>query len=180
MQPFQDQDIPQFRRREFLRISAGVGLSLIMPAFISCERNLSTDVGDVVPNIALDSMTKEEVVIPSDFRGKALILHFWANWCPSCRKEMTDLEAVFRKYNGKGVMPCSIGIGEKRETAFSYMKDIEISYPVLFDPDSLTRRIFGISGIPTYYLLDRSGITRRKILGDIGKNGWDDLIKTVM
>jgi len=60
------------------------------------------------------------------------------------------------------------------------MKNTSISYPVLLDPDSLTRRIFGISGVPTYHLLDRSGIIRRKILGDAGRNGWDEIIKTVL
>jgi cytochrome c biogenesis protein CcmG, thiol:disulfide interchange protein DsbE len=161
-------------------MTAAAGLSLMFPSFLSCSKNAASGPGDTVSNVVLSNLSKNEVIIPADFKEKVLILHFWASWCPTCRGEMAALEAVFRKYKDKGVIPCSIGIGEKKESALSYMKNMTISYPVLLDPDSLTRRLFGISGIPTYYLLDRRAVIRRKILGQAGKSGWDDIISTVL
>jgi cytochrome c biogenesis protein CcmG, thiol:disulfide interchange protein DsbE len=180
MQSFREKEFPRLGRRDFLKAGAAAGLSFVIPSFISCGTKATSGVGDTMPNIVLGSIANEEVVIPAAFSGKAVILHFWASWCPTCRAEMTALETVFREYSNRGALPCSIGIGEKRATALRYIKNLSISYPVLLDPDSLTQRLLGISGVPTYYLLDRRGIIRRKILGEAGSSGWDSIIRTVL
>lgn len=174
------EGIRPFGRRDFLKVSVAAGLSLIAPVSTSCEVKKAAGVGEAMSNIELGTLAEEKVVIPGAFSGKVLILHFWASWCSTCRGEMIALENVFREYSNQGAMPCSIGIGEKRETALRYIKNLDITYPVLLDPDLLTQRLLGISGVPTYYLLDRKGIIRRKILGETGNNEWGSIIRTVL
>ena len=108
------------------------------------------------------------------------MIHFWASWCPTCRGEMAALETIYGKYGGKGVIPCSIGIGEMKETVVSYLKNMTLSYPVLVDPLSSTVKPFGVDGVPTYYVLDRERVIRYRILGEANKEGLDKIIRTLL
>lgn len=173
-------DYSPLGRRSFLKASVTAGFGLVIPALASCETKITAGIGDAMPNIVLGSLTGDKVVIPAAFSGRVAILHFWAGWCSACREEMRVLETVFRKYSNQCTIPCSIGLGENRETAMRFIKNMDINYPVLFDPDSLTQRQFGISGIPAYYVLSRQGIIRFKILGEADKNGWDKIIRTLI
>ena len=130
--------------------------------------------------VTLSDLRGNSVVVPSDFKGRVVLIHFWASWCPTCRGEMTALESLYGQYGRKGVTPCSIGIGEKRETAVSYLKSVTVSYPVLLDPDSSTRKPFGVAGIPTYFVLDREGVIRQKILGKADPKGLEGIVRSLL
>jgi cytochrome c biogenesis protein CcmG, thiol:disulfide interchange protein DsbE len=156
------------------------GLAAIVPEILSGCAKEAPAVGSMLSEIALGDLTGKRVVIPRDLTGKIAVLHFWAGWCPACRGEMTALDAIGNKYRQENVVPYSIGVGETRITAVRYIKNLGITYPVLLDPDSVTQRQFGIAGIPTYYVLNREGIIRFKILGEADKNGWDKIIRTLI
>ena len=136
--------------------------------------------GKVLSRVALSDLMENRVVIPTDLTGKIAVIHFWASWCPTCRDEMMILESIGMKYRDKGVITYSIGIGEKREKAISYIENLRITYPILLDPDTITQKQFGITGIPTYYVLDRAGIIRYKILGKADKDGLDKMIGALL
>jgi cytochrome c biogenesis protein CcmG, thiol:disulfide interchange protein DsbE len=168
------------KRRDFLKMGAAACLGFIVPGIISCNAQGHPGVGDKLSIITLSDLLGNSIVIPTGLTGKIALIHFWAGWCPTCRGEMTSLESLANKYRQEGVVPCSIGIGERRDTAFRYIKNLNITYPVLLDPDSLTQKQFGIAGIPTYYVLNREGIIRFKILGEADKNGLDKMIRALM
>ena len=167
-------------RRFFLRMIAAAGVGLTIPAWLARRVEAAFRVGDVPRSITLSDIKGNNVVIPSDFKRRVVLIHFWASWCPTCRGEMAALEAFYAKYGGKGVIPCSIGLGEKKETATSYLKNMTISYPVLLDPYASSRKPFAVSGIPTYYVLDRKGVIRHKILGEADKQGLDRIIRALL
>ena len=158
--------------------AAGVGLTI--PAWLSSCAEAAYRVGDAPSKVTLSDLKGNSVVIPSDFKGRVIVIHFWANWCPTCRGEMIALENFYSKNGGQGVTPCSIGIGEKRETAVSYLKGMAISYPVLLDPGSSTKKPFGVSGIPTYFVLDREGVIRHRILGKADPEGLENMVKSML
>ncbi len=167
-------------RRLFLQVAALTGLNLIISGVIPRRSQAAFRVGDVPPAVTLSDLRGNSVVIPSGFKGKIALIHFWASWCPTCRGEMATLESIYRRYGLKGVIPCSIGIGEKRETAISYLNNMSISYPVLLDPTSSTVKRFGVSGVPTCYVLDRENVIRQRILGEADKEGLDKTIRTLL
>jgi cytochrome c biogenesis protein CcmG/thiol:disulfide interchange protein DsbE len=107
------------------------GLGLITSGMMPRRADAAFRVGDVPPTVSLSDLKGLPVVIPADFKGKIAVLHFWASWCPTCRGEMNALESIYGKYGSKGVIPCSIGIGEKKETVTSYLKSLAITYPSL-------------------------------------------------
>ena len=159
---------------------AAAGAGLVMPGGMPYRVEAALRVGDVPPKFVLMDIKGNSVIVPSDFRGKVALFHFWASWCPTCRGEMTALDSLYGTYGGKGVTPCSIGIGEKRETAVLYLKNMAISYPVLLDPDSSTRKPFGVAGIPTYFVLDREGTIRYKILGKADSKALDRIAGSLL
>jgi thiol-disulfide isomerase/thioredoxin len=167
-------------RRAFLRTLAAAGVGFTIPGWLPCRGEAAFRVGDVPSRVTLNDLKGSSVDIPSDFKRRVIVIHFWASWCPTCRGEMTALNSLYGKYRGKEVTPCSIGIGEKRETAVSYLKNMTISYPVLLDPDSSTRKPFGVAGIPTYFVLDREGVIRHRILGKADPEGLEKIIKSLL
>ncbi len=163
-----------------MKIIAAAGVGLTIPAWLARRVEAAFRVGDVPPSITLSDIKGNNVVIPSDFKRRVVVIHFWASWCPTCRGEMKILDSLYGKYGRKGVTPCSIGIGEKRETAASYLKNMTITYPVLLDSGSSTRKPFGIVGIPTYFVLDRESVIRHKILGKADPGGLDRIVRSVL
>lgn len=107
-------------------------------------------------------------------------MHFWASWCTSCRPEMIALESIYGTYKNSAVVPCSINVGERREAAESYIKDIRITYPILLDQTSSVTRQYSVSGIPTTYVLNRENVIRYRILGEINKEGLDRIVRTLL
>jgi thiol-disulfide isomerase/thioredoxin len=170
----------ELSRRVFLRTIAAAGACLTITGWMPRRVEAAFRVGDVPSKVTLSDLKGNSVVIPTDLKKKVAVLHFWASWCPTCRGEMQMLESIFVRYGGKGVIPCSIGIGEKKKTAAAYIRNMAVSYPVLLDSDSSTRKPFGIAGIPTYFVLDRESVIRYKILGKAGPEGLDRIVRSLL
>jgi cytochrome c biogenesis protein CcmG, thiol:disulfide interchange protein DsbE len=167
-------------RRDFLKriIAAGVGIS--MTGWSSGEARVIMRVGDIPPKITLMDLKGNPVTLPGYFQGKVAVLHFWASWCATCRTEMVVLESLYLEYGKRGLVPCSIDVGESQAAALSYIKDMKISYPVFLDPNSLTVKQFGVSGVPTFYVFNRQGTLCLKILGEVQKDGLEKFIRTLL
>jgi peroxiredoxin len=91
-----------------------------------------------------------------DLKGKVVLLNFWATWCPPCRKEMPDLEMLYRRFGAQGLI--IIGIDdEETETVKPFIAQQGITYPVLLDPGRKVNTLFQIEGIPKTFVYDRDG-----------------------
>lgn len=137
-------------------------------------------VGDILPKTTLGDLKGAPVAIPDDYKGKVVLIHFFATWCTYCPKEVAVLDAIYRKYRDKGVVPCSVDVGESRDKVDSFAADQRISYPLLLDPASSAAKQYGVTGIPTTYILDRSGVVRFRILGEITLEGLDRIVRTLL
>jgi peroxiredoxin len=89
-------------------------------------------------------------------RGKVVLVNFWATWCPPCRKEMPDLQALYDKYKDQGFLVLSIS-DEKADKVAPFIAEKKISYPVLLDPMSKIHEAFIVEGIPKSFVYDREG-----------------------
>ncbi|HEX8949790.1 MAG TPA: TlpA disulfide reductase family protein [Dissulfurispiraceae bacterium] len=102
-----------------------------------------------------------------DYKGKVVMLEFFATWCPPCQMAAPDVESVYEKYKDRGfvVLAVSIDEGSDRAAAVgSFVKDLHLTYPVLLD-DGKTSGQYGVSSIPTSYIIDRQGKLRNKHVG---------------
>jgi len=91
-----------------------------------------------------------------DLKGKVVLLNFWATWCPPCRKEMPDLEMLYRRFGAQGLIILGID-DEEAETVKPFIAQQGITYPVLLDPGRKVNTLFRIEGIPKTFVYDRDG-----------------------
>ena len=106
-------------------------------------------------NFTLTSLDGQRWTLRS-LRGKVVLVNFWATWCPPCRKEMPDLDALYKKYKNQGFVVLAIS-DEQPGTVRSFLAKHKVAYPVLLDPGDLIHKRFGVDGIPKSYLYDRDG-----------------------
>lgn len=114
-----------------------------------------------------------------DLQGKVVLVNFWATWCPPCRKEMPDLQALYDKYRDQGFVVLAISDEESAKVA-PFIAERKITYPVLLDPGRKVNDAFVVEGIPKSFVYDRSGKlvaqsidmrTRSQFLGMLAQAG---------
>jgi len=105
----------------------------------------------------------------SSLRGKVVVLEFWATWCPPCRESVPELNAVYEKFKGKNVEFLGISL-DKGSEAPSAVRDFvtehAVSYPVVFD-DQNVNRLYGVSGIPAIFIINKDGKVVKSFTGFI-------------
>jgi thiol-disulfide isomerase/thioredoxin len=92
----------------------------------------------------------------SDLKGKIVLVNFWATWCPPCRKEMPDLDAIYKKYADQGLVILSIS-DESMLKVGPFIESAGYKPEVLLDPDGTVHKLYNIDGIPKSFVYDRDG-----------------------
>jgi cytochrome c biogenesis protein CcmG, thiol:disulfide interchange protein DsbE len=153
---------------------------IVSAVFSKSKATARVFIGEIPLNVTLKDLAGKDVVIPEDVKGKVVFMHFWVSSCSYCVKEMCTLESFSRKYHAEGVRAFSVNAGEGRHKAMHYTANLKISYPILLDPDLSVTRSYGVSGVPTTYVLDRQGVLRFKILGEITADKLDNIARTLL
>jgi peroxiredoxin len=91
-----------------------------------------------------------------DLRGKVVLVNFWATWCPPCRKEMPDMEAIYQRFGPRGLVILGIS-DEEAPTVQKFLAEQKYTYPILLDPGRKVTQQFGVEGIPNSFLYGRDG-----------------------
>jgi len=91
-----------------------------------------------------------------ELRGKVVLVNFWATWCPPCRKEMPDLDALYRRFGKQGLVILGIS-DEDAGKVESFLAEHPVSYPVLLDPGRKVNEEFQVDGIPKSFVYGRDG-----------------------
>lgn len=94
----------------------------------------------------------------SAFRGKPVILNFWATWCPPCRAEMPAFERVWQRYNQGDVVILAVNQRESPLTIERFEQNVvDVSFPILLDSQGEVSRLFSVTGLPTTFFIDAEG-----------------------
>ena len=94
----------------------------------------------------------------AQFRGKVVILDFWATWCPPCRKEIPGLVALWQRYNKAGLVVVGVSMDQTgADTVADFAKRFRMTYPIALADNSIAQAYGGIDAIPTTFVIDRSG-----------------------
>lgn len=103
-----------------------------------------------------------------DYRGKLVMLAFWASWCPYCREELPQMERLYREFKNRGLEVVAVNIKDKRDEALALVKKNQVTYPVLMDPEGEIGLLYGAFATPTVYLIDRKGTVLARLWGPAG------------
>jgi thiol-disulfide isomerase/thioredoxin len=107
----------------------------------------------------------------ADYRGRVVLLNFWASWCPPCVYEMPELTRLRQRFAGAPFEVLAVNVGEKKYQVLKFVKLINFNLPVLLDTSKTVFQDFGLETLPTSFLIDAGGRVRYRVLGS---PGWDD------
>jgi peroxiredoxin len=93
----------------------------------------------------------------AEFRGKVVLVNFWATWCLECRPEMLVLERLHRELARQGLAIVGVNAREKTATVRRYAKEVRLTFPLVLDPDGTINAKYGVLGLPTTFLVGRDG-----------------------
>ena len=111
------------------------------------------------PDFTLKSNAGENLKL-SEFRGDVVMINFWASWCGPCRQEMPLLDELYNNYKPLGFTILGVNVEEDPGKANALLKDIPVSFPVLFDTQNTVSRLYNVVAMPSTVLVDRDGKVR--------------------
>ncbi len=109
-----------------------------------------------------------KMVSLSDYKGKVVLVNIWATWCPPCVDEMPSMEKLYRKFKGGNFEILAVSIDEPGLKAVApFMKKSNLTFPALIDSEGAIKTVYGITGIPESFIIDKRGILIKKIVGPV-------------
>ena len=112
----------------------------------------------------------------SEYRGQVVLINFWASWCGPCRQEFPHLDALHQKYQNLGFTVFAVNVEQDRRSAEKILRDIPVSFPILFDDENQVSERYDVDAMPATVLVDRSGQIRFMHRGY--KPGYEDLYES--
>jgi len=144
----------KYHATNFIRTWLGVAAAVLMATSVSAET-----VQSAAPDFTLKSASGENLKL-SEYRGDVVLINFWASWCGPCRQEMPVLSALHDKYKPLGFTVLGVNVEEDSSKARRLLQDIPVSFPVLFDNESVVSKQYDVVAMPSTVLVDRDGNMR--------------------
>jgi peroxiredoxin len=154
--------------------------------------DVKAEVDSLAPDFLLEDTGGNEVRL-SDYRGRPVVLNFWATWCRPCRKEMPQLVAASERYGDEGLVVIGLNLQEGRSIIEPFAQDYGVDFPILIDRDGEVGDEYRLLGLPTTYFIDKSGVIRSiftgplqgesdgvNVAGAIGESDLDSRIKEIL
>jgi peroxiredoxin len=101
----------------------------------------------------------------SDLKGKVVFINFWATWCTTCKAETPYKVTLFNNMQGKPFQMLGVLYRDSPENLPAYFRQHNITSPTLIDPDNAMAKLYGITGVPETFILDKEGILRERVIG---------------
>jgi cytochrome c biogenesis protein CcmG/thiol:disulfide interchange protein DsbE len=123
--------------------------------------------GLTAPDFTFPDLDGKKVSL-SDYRGRVVFVNIWATWCLPCVEEMPSIEKLYNRFKGDQFQILAVSIDSNgREAVVPFMKKLNLTFPVLLDPEGKIRKRYGLTGVPESFVIDREGIVVKKVIGPI-------------
>ena len=156
------------------RLVAGVLLLVLAGAAVAEATDVQPAVGHRAPDFTLPDSHGKPVQLSRVLGERAVLLNFWATWCPPCREEMPTMERAYRDYKARGLEILAVSMDAGSEAAVAakvneFMAELKLTFPAVLDPKGDVVRAYRLRGLPTTFLIDRKGVVRA---AEIGFRDW--------
>jgi cytochrome c biogenesis protein CcmG, thiol:disulfide interchange protein DsbE len=152
----------------------GVGILASLLVWHLAHQTPPPKVGAPAPAFSLPRLTGDGDVSLSSFRGKTVVLNFFASWCHPCKREAPDLESVWRRYRGNGLVVLGVDSGDTKGAARDFLRAHGVTYPIAFDRnETLALGPYAVPGFPVTYVINPAGrIVGGPVLGPVSDSGY--------
>ncbi len=168
-------------RRNYTKITLA---GLLIGLFLGSQPRVSADVAapEARPpalNFTLQKATGEPAKL-ADYKGKVLLLDFWATWCTGCKQEIPWFQEFQSKYKSKGLTSLGVAMDEEGWPVVTpFLQQHPINYPIVVHDDAFDK-MFPIMGLPVTLLIDRNGRVADSHAGVVDKDAWEAEIQTLL
>ena len=124
---------------------------------------------NIIKSKAPDFTAKDlngKTVSLSAFKGKVVLLNFWATWCPPCRAEMPSLNKLYNMLKPRGLEVVAVSTDRSISDIKDFIESHRVGFPVLFDSERSASKLYRVFSMPTTFLIDRKGIIVEKFYGE--------------
>lgn len=128
------------------------------------QRTPSPQVDSPAPDFSLKTLTGETIRL-SDLQGQAVMVNFWATWCPPCRAEMPAIQQVYDKYRGQNFTVLAVNLQEGEAQVADFAGQMGLTFPILIDQEGTVFARYRVNGLPSTFFVDRQGVIRTVTLG---------------
>jgi thiol-disulfide isomerase/thioredoxin len=140
-----------------LKSLTGVTCTLFFSTILFISSGASAvDVGQTAPPFDLPADSSSTVSL-AQLKGKVVYLDFWASWCGPCRQSFPWMNEMHAKYGAKGLVVLAINVDATTADAKKFLSETPAKFEITYDAKGVTPKAFGIRGMPTSYLIDRTG-----------------------
>jgi peroxiredoxin len=148
-------------------------LTLSVTVFASaCNRgSRPPHIGDAARDFTVQDSDRK--VTLNQFHGQILVLNFWATWCPPCIEELPSLVTMQERMRGKGVVVLGVSIDVDGDAYHRFIKQRDVNFLTVRDPEQKVAAMYGTTGWPETYVIDREGVLRRKFVGAVDWNSQE-------
>lgn len=122
--------------------------------------------GKEAPDFELQDVSTGKTVKLSDYRGKAVLLNFWATWCPPCKVEIPWFVDLQKQYANDGLVVLGVAMDDASQQEIAkFAKDMNINYPILLGTEEVGDAYGGVEGLPTSFYIGRDGKVVDRVAG---------------
>ena len=139
------------------------------------NRHTAVNIGNYAPKFVLTDLNKKTINL-DDYKGKKVILNFWATWCPPCVNEMPLLQEVYNNRRGEGIEVIGINYNEDYDRVKKFISEKGVTFTILIDSDLKVSMDYGVIGLPVTFFIDREGRIKEKFKGELNKKLIEDIL----
>ena len=132
---------------------------LLIASFLMATAVEATQISGPAHDFTLKSYSGKNLKL-SEYRGNVVLINFWASWCGPCRQEMPLLEKLHQQYSPYGFTILGVNVEEDSTAAKKLLKDIKVTFPILFDSRNSVSKAYNVMAMPTTVMIDRDGNMR--------------------
>ena len=152
---------------------------LLIACLGACDGDQLAQVGNPAPEVQALDLDGQSVTL-AGFRGQVVLVNFWLGGCVPCVTEAPTIQEIYEAHKREGLAVLSINVGGNPKVVRDFIDETDVTFDFAVDQLSLTATRVGVAAFPTTFIVDRSGVVREKILGEIQKNAVEDALAPLL